>query len=124
MLGTAYNSGATDVVRLAFKREMLRARRRGCWFRLEKSERSLYSLALRLRIQLQSPQLLHALVSILKKLKESTDSLLTVLSTGAVLARTFSDAAVSWGNPTAHPWRTDRAYILYLGRSFEGGRTR
>jgi len=50
-------------------KEMVKAKRRGFWFRLSIMERSIYSLALNLRINFQSYELIRAIVSILKKIK-------------------------------------------------------
>ncbi len=49
---------------------MIRAKRAGTWFGLGKVQRSLYSLAMRLDVKLQSPELLKALVSVLRSLRD------------------------------------------------------
>jgi len=100
-----------------FKGEMLKAKRRGSWFRLSRTERSFYSLATRLRVRYESYALMRGLVSILKKLKELGDRAYGQLLRGRELAWSFSEAAVRWGNPRAYSWRNDRNYILFLGRA-------
>jgi len=99
---------------------MLLAKRTGHWFRLKRQERGLYSLALSLDVSLKSFDLLRALVSILKKLKEMGDKLYRQIARGTVLAWRFSQAAVEWGNADAQGWRNDRRYILFLGLMFSG----
>lgn len=84
-------------------------------------ERGFLGLALRLRVRLDSPALLRALVGVLKKLKEAGGGAYAVFVRGSRLAWAFSSAAVAWGNPEAKAWRNDRDYIGFLGRSNAGG---
>ena len=74
----------------------------------------MYGLALRLDVKFQSYELLKALVSVLKNLRDSCDRGYAALMKGMRLARGFSEAAVSWGNERACEWRDDRAYIRFL----------
>jgi hypothetical protein len=97
---------------------MLRSIRTRSWFRLTHLERSLYKLALRLRIKLESLDLMRALVSVLKKLRQFGRTTYQEFLRGTRLAQTFSDFAVSWGNEAARPWRYDQDYILFLGKLF------
>jgi hypothetical protein len=83
-------------------------------------ERSLYSLALRLKVKFESMGLIRAMVSILKKLKQYGDSFYRELLEGTRLAWVFSGAAVSWGNREAVSWRSERKYIVFLGRFSSG----
>lgn len=101
---------------------MLKAKRRRYWFKLEKRERSLLGLALGLRVRLQSPDLIRALVQVLKHLKELGDDLYNAIVNGSRLAWKFSTLAISWGNPKAAAWRNDRSYVVYLGTVFLTGR--
>ena len=94
---------------------MRKARRNGHWFRLSGTERGLFSLATRLRIEFRSFDLMRAMVAVLKKLKELGDRAYSRLMRGMKLAWAFSEAAVGWGNKEAHLWRNDRDYILFLG---------
>ena len=93
---------------------MIRAKRAGTWFRLPRMQRMLYSLAMRLEVKLQSHELLRALVSVLKELRETCDS------TGAAFVRAMreawaiSEAAVCWGNQAAREWRNNLDYIRFL----------
>jgi len=52
--------------------------------------------------------------NVLKRLKQLGDRVYGVLTRGAKLAWSFSNAAVSWGNESAKDRRNDRSYILYL----------
>ncbi len=101
---------------------MVASKRSRGWFRLTRQERSIVTLSLRLKIKLQSLDLLRALVSILKKMKENGNTLYVWLTRGVALAWAYSEAATSWGNDEAHKWRYDRGYILFLGRMFLGER--
>jgi hypothetical protein len=58
--------------------------------------------------------------NVLKRLKQLGDRVYGVLTRGAKLAWSFSQAAVSWDNESAKEWRNDRSYILYLGSCLLG----
>jgi hypothetical protein len=94
---------------------MTLSKRRGGWFRLEKRERSLYSLALRIHARFESVQLVRAMVGILKKLLETSDLAYNRLLRGMSLAWAFSSAGERWGNQQAKAWRNDINYARYLG---------
>jgi hypothetical protein len=93
---------------------MTRAKRAGTWFGLSRVQRSLYSLAMRLPLKLRSPELLRALVSVLKCLRETCERAGGTFIRAVRLAWVFSAAAVEWGNPTAKAWRSDISYARYL----------
>lgn len=116
------NSETIANFKALLKSAMMRARRKGYWFGLSRMERSLYSLALRLQVTLRSIDLIRALVSILRKLKEMGDEGFARLIQGARLAWTYSEVAVAWGNPAARPWRNERNYIIFLGQAFKRNR--
>ena len=100
---------------------MVKAKRAGTWFGLGKVQRSLYGLAMKLDVKLQSPELLKALVSVLKRLKETCDRAGMALVKAMRLAWAISEAAVGWGNAGARDWRNDQTYIRFLAVSLEGG---
>jgi hypothetical protein len=97
------------------KKQMLLSKRRGGWFRLEKRERSMFSLALRLNASFKGFQLLRAMVGVLKKLRAASDRVYARLLRGLQVAWAFSTFAVEWGNPRAKEWRNDLEYAKYLG---------
>ncbi len=97
------------------KRSIADSKRRGAWFSLERHEKSLLSLASRLEVKFESLDLLRAIVSVMKKLESLGDTLYARIERGTRLAWTFSEFARKNGNVTAQGWRTDRAYIDYLG---------
>ena len=74
----------------------------------------MYELALRLNVKLQSHELLKALVSVLRSLREKCDRGFTALMWATKIAWAYSEAAVSWGNTAAKGWRSDQAYIRFL----------
>jgi hypothetical protein len=98
---------------------MTRAKRAGTWFRLCRRERTMYGLALRLDVKFRSHDLLKALVSVLKNLRDSCDGSYAALMEGTRLAWSFSEAAVSWGNERAREWRNDMAYIRFLAMALK-----
>jgi hypothetical protein len=98
---------------------MARAKRAGTWFRLCRRERVMYGLALRLDVKFRSHDLLKALVSVLKNLRDSCDGGYAALMRGRGLAWSFSEAAVSWGNERAREWRNDPAYIRFLAAALK-----
>ena len=95
---------------------MIRAKRAGTWFRLSRQERILYSLAMRIDVKFRSYELLKALVSVLKNLRDACDRGYGALMKGMGLAWAFSEAAVSWGNESAREWKRDQHYIRFLAR--------
>ena len=99
---------------------MIRAKRAGTWFGLPKMQRGLYGLAMRLEVKLQSHELLKALVSILKALRQTCDRAGVAFVGAMRLAWRISEAAVRWGNAKAHEWRNDRNYIRFLAIGLEG----
>ncbi len=78
-------------------------------------ERQYLGLALRLNVKWKSPELLRALVRVLRQLKGLGDRAYLAIMKGTRLAWRFSEAAVSWGNPAAKEWRNDLEYAKYLG---------
>jgi len=101
------------------------SKRRGAWFSLDRTERSILYLATRLELKFSSLDLLRALTSILKKLEQYGETLHAWLQRGTKLAWAFSEFAVASGNKSARSWRNDRSYAVYLGQVFSrstGGR--
>ena len=103
------------------KKQMTMSKRRGGWFRLEKRERSMFSLALRLKASFRGHDLLKAMVGVLKKLMEVSDAVCSRLTRGVRLAWAFSAYAVECGSPHAKAWRNDLEYARYLGSHLSGG---
>jgi hypothetical protein len=102
-------------VKSLLKRTVTSSKRRGAWFSLDRKEKGILSLAIRLEVKFSSLELLRAITSVLKKLAECGDTLYTRLQKGIRLAWTFSDFAVRCGNASARSWRHDRSYAEYLG---------
>ena len=113
------------MVKSHIKQAMVRAKRRGAWFSLDRKEKSILYLSVRLQLKFESLDLLRSLASILKKLQEQGETFHAWLQRGSRLAWAFSEFAVSCGNETAKAWRNDRTYAVYLGRIFSssGGRS-
>ena len=109
------SDAASNWLRSYLKRQMTVAKRRGCWFRLEKRERSMFSLALRLRASFRGHNLLKAMVGVLKKLMDVSDMVYSRLVRGVQVAWAFSTFAVECGNRRAKEWRNDLGYVMYLG---------
>ena len=99
--------------------QMIRAKRAGTWFGLPRMQRGLYGLAMRLEVKLQSHELLKALVSILKALRQTCDRAGAAFVRAMRLAWAISEAAVGWGNPEARGWRNDGNYIRFLASGLE-----
>ena len=104
------------------KKQMTLSKRRGGWFRLEKRERSMFSLALRLKASFRGHDLLKAMVGVLKKLMEASDAVYSRLMRGVRLAWAFSTFAVLGGCPLAKAWWIDLVYARYLGSQMGGGK--
>ncbi len=124
----AFQHGATNPastwLHSYLKKQMTLSKRRGGWFRLEKRERSMFSLALRLNATFKGHELLRAMVGVLKKLMAASDRVYGRLLRGYQLAWAFSTSAAEWGNLHAKEWRNDLEYARYLGShmSSEGPR--
>jgi len=121
---SAYYGESTTFVRWVkniLKRAIVSSKRRGAWFSLDRKERGILSLAIRLEVKFSSMDFLRAITSILKKLEEHGDTLYSRLRKGTKLAWAFSEFAVASGNAAAREWRHDKTYAEYLGRVFSGG---
>jgi len=97
------------------KRTMQSAKRGGAWFSLDRKEKSILYLSVRLQLKFESLDLLRSLASILKKLEERGESLYACIQRGMRIAWRFSEFAVSCGNLAAREWRNDRSYAIFLG---------
>jgi hypothetical protein len=103
------------------KKAIVTSKRRGAWFSLDRKEKSIVYLSVKLNVRFESLELLRALASIMKKLEQCGETLYAWLQRGTKLAWAFSEFAVSCGNEAARTWRNDRGYALYLGRVFSKG---
>jgi hypothetical protein len=107
---------ANEKIRILIKKQMTTSKRQGTWFRLNTQERSIISLALSLNVSFKSLELMRAIVSVMKRLQQVSSNSFSQLLRGSKLAWSFSEAAVSWGNPAARSWRNDASYIAFLGK--------
>ena len=107
----------TQRIKSHLKNIITSSKRRGAWFSLDKREKSIVYLSVKLNVKFESLQLLRALASIMKKLEQQGETLHAWLIRGTKLAWAFSEFAVSCGNKGAKVWRNDRDYALFLGRS-------
>jgi len=98
------------------KLAIAKAKRRGAWFSLDRKEKSILYLSVRLQLKFESLDLLRSLASILKRLEEKGETMYAWFRRGARLAWAFSEFAVSCGNTDARAWRNDQSYALFLGR--------
>jgi len=103
------------------KKVLVTSKRRGAWFSLDRKEKSIVYLSLKLDVKFESLELLRSLASILKKLEQQGETLYAWLQRGTKLAWAFSEFAVSCGNVSAMSWRNDRDFVLYLGKIFSSG---
>jgi len=101
------------------KKSVRSAKRRGAWFSLDRKEKGLLSLAIRVEVKFTSLDLLRAITSVLKKLEEHGNTLYSRMQRGFKLAWAFSEFAVAAGNASAKEWRRDRSYADYLGSIFQ-----
>ena len=109
---------ASERIRMMIKNRMTLSKRRGTWFRLNVQERTILNLALSLKVSFKSLGLVRAVVSVMKRLREVSDKSFAYMLRGSELAYSFSEAAVSWGYAAAEKWRSDKSYILFLGRLY------
>jgi hypothetical protein len=104
------------------KKAIVTSKRRGAWFSLERREKSILYLSLKLDVKFESLDLLRALASVLKKLEQHGETVYAWLQRGTKLAWAFSEFAVSAGNEDAMMWRNDRSYAFYLGKVLTGSK--
>ena len=78
-------------------------------------------MAMRLEVKLQSLDLLKALVSVLKDLRQTCDRDGVAFVRAMRLAWALSEAAVSWGNAEAREWRNDLGFVRFLTLALERG---
>ena len=110
-------------IKYHLKKVLISSKRRGAWFSLDRKEKSIVYLSLKLDVKFESLELLRALASIMKKLEQHGETLYAWILRGTKLAWAYSEFAVSCGNKSARLWRNDRAYALYLGSMLsKGGR--
>ena len=109
-------SSFSESVKSHLKRAIVTSKRRGAWFSLERREKSILYLSLKLNVRFESLELLRALASVLKKLEQQGETMYAWIQRGTKLAWVFSEFAVSAGNDNATNWRNDRSYAIYLGR--------
>jgi len=108
----------SGLIKSHLKRVIVTSKRRGAWFSLDRKEKSIVYLSLKLDVKFESLELLRALASIMKKLETCGETVYAWLRRGTAIAWAFSEFAVSCGNRSAVSWRNDRAYALFLGRVF------
>lgn len=109
-----------EVTRLGMKglaRIRLTAIRRGVWFRvLNRLERGLMNLTLKVTKKVRSKVLAKTLYSIVRKLLEALESKvdLSMRQFGAPLAKKLSLIAQKWGNNSAGNWSSDKSFVRFL----------
>ena len=94
-----------------------KATRSGIWFKvLNRAERALIDLTLRIVKRVRSFALAKALASVVKKLLDPTESRVVSLmrTVGRDLARKVAELAVRWGNSEASRWAEDPRFMQYL----------
>ena len=91
--------------------------RRCVWFRvLNRLERGLINLTLRVTDKIRSKVLAKALHSIVKILLEALESKvdLSIRHVGVPLAKKISQIAQKWGNNSAEKWSSDIFFVRFL----------
>lgn len=91
--------------------------RRGVWFRvLNRVERGVIDLTLRVTRRIRSRILARVVYSIVKKLLEALESkvIQQMRQIGVPLAEKISLIAQKWGNKNAYEWAGDVGFIQYL----------
>jgi hypothetical protein len=113
---------STSQVRLLLFREELEkirriAIRRDVWYKtLNKAERALIELTIRIVKKIRSFVLNRVLTSIIEKLQASLEGRVAVLmrKVGQPLAQKISLIAQSWGSVSAVRWKSDQSFVKFL----------
>jgi hypothetical protein len=107
-----------------FSREQLtsirrKALRRGIWHRvLDRAERALINLTIRVVDAVRSDRLAKVLSNPIEKLREAMKGLMDrAREMGRPLAEELSRVAQAWGYLGAGSWAKDEFYAIYLGLS-------
>jgi len=93
------------------------ALRKGVWYRtLDKAERGLVELTIRIVKRIGSPLLKRVLTSILRKLQTVMENKIAYFArkAGRPLAEKLSLIAQSWGNASAFWWKSENNFIRFL----------
>jgi len=91
--------------------------RRHVWFRvLNRLERGLMNLTLKVTTEVRSKVLAKAVYSIVMRLQEALESRvdLSMRRIGAPLAKKLSLMAQKWGNSSAGIWSSDISFVRFL----------
>ena len=96
-----------------------KALRRRIWFKvLDRAERVLVDLTIRVVDVVKSGRLAKVLSIAIGKLREAMKGLMDrAREIGRPLAENFSKIAQAWGNLEASDWTNDDFYAIYLGLS-------
>ena len=95
----------------------LMAIRNGFWFKvLNRLERGLMTLALKVVKEIHSKVLAKALHSIVTRLLEALEGTVSLLmrQIGVPLAKKLSLIAQKWGNTLARKWSSDKSFVRFL----------
>lgn len=112
------NFGKPDKLRIdELAKIRLMAIRNGFWFKiLNRLERALITLTLKVAKEIHSKVLAQALHSIVTKLLKASESKVSRLirQVGAPLAEKLSLIAQKWGNTIAQKWSLDKSFVRFL----------
>jgi len=95
----------------------IKAMRAGVWFRsLERIDRVLYDLMLKVDVTLRSPVLARSILSIKSKLEGFLEGKIVraTREIGLLLASKVSLIAQKWGNVNSKDWINDMGFVRYL----------
>jgi len=112
----------TNQIRFMLSREKLTkirtiAIRRGVWYKaLNKAERALVELTIRIVKKIRSLVLKRVLTSTIEKLQASLEGRVAVLmrKVGQPLVEKISLIAKSWGSVSAFQWKSEQCFIRFL----------
>ena len=101
----------------ALRRRALRSK---AWFRLERVERAVVELTIKVVERVKNATLAGIILRIVDKLRQWMKPSLkeVALSIGRPLAERIARVAEAWGNHEAKKWLKDPGFILYLGVSW------
>jgi hypothetical protein len=97
-----------------------RALRSKAWFRLDRLERAVVDLTIKVVDRVRSSTLARIILGIVDRLRQWIKPSLKemALSIGCSLAYRAARVAETWGNREAKEWLKDPGFIIYLGMSW------
>lgn len=95
-----------------------KAVKRGIWYEsLSRTERAIIDLTIKCVEKIRSPTLARSITQIVSKIAQTLQKgfMEKAHEIGSNLSKQIAEIAQKWGNKKSPKWKTDRAFITFLG---------